>query len=99
MYSKKTDVFISFFFSAFLNTLNAACSHFRSFHFFFFFWPAALVSTQFWNFAPFQTATSPLVYRRAALTINIFAFADVCVCARWRQAYQLGVQEKMAVER
>lgn len=40
-----------------------------------------------------------VVYRRATLTINIFAFADVCVCARWKQAGQLGVPEKIAVER
>lgn len=54
--------------------------------YFFFFWLAALASTQFWNFAPVHTAMSPLLCRRATFITSTFGFADICVCAQWKQA-------------
>lgn len=66
---------------------------------FFFFLASCTTFHTVLEFCPVPDGSMVVVYRRATLTINIFAFADVCVCARWKQAGQLGVPEKMAVER
>lgn len=64
-----------------------------------YFSPTVIVSTWFWNFALFQTDSTRQIVtcvQACTLNINIFVYADVCVCAH--SNLRGHVQEKMALE-